>query len=236
MKGHLPERLRLVLLRPRNADNLAAVARAMRNFGLFDWCVVGPNPLLLEPGARKLAVHAERLLEQVRVVDSLADAVSDCEWVVGTTMRTLEGRRRLTARAFAEAGADRPGKVALVFGDERSGLGNEDLRQCHDVSFIPTGDEQPSLNLAQAVVVYAYEWFTQHPPGNAPASLARPATDADLRALEAALREALEAACFLTGQGQRAVRTLMGGLQRARLSAKEARLWTGAMKVVSRSR
>src|SRR5258705_12765881 len=86
---------RIVLLRPRNADNLGAIARAMKNFALSDWVVVSPNPKLLEvPGMNRLAVHAGELLESVRRVDSLAEAVTDCPWVVGTTMRRIEGRRR----------------------------------------------------------------------------------------------------------------------------------------------
>src|SRR6185436_8917826 len=148
--------VRIVLLRPRNADNLGAIARAMKNFGLSDWVVVSPNPKLLEvPGMNRLAVHAGELLESVRRVDSLSEAVADCSWVVGTTMRRIEGRRRLLPQGVAERA--RGEKLGLVFGDERSGLTNEDLAQCHDVSSIPASDEQPSLNLAQAVLVYAYE-------------------------------------------------------------------------------
>src|SRR5688500_17460088 len=87
---------RLVLLRPRNADNLGAIARAMKNFGLSDWVVVSPNPQLLEaPGMNRLAVKSGELLETVRRVETLEEAVADCTWVVGTTMRQLEGRRRL---------------------------------------------------------------------------------------------------------------------------------------------
>src|SRR4051812_21469202 len=164
--------VRIVLLRPRNADNLGAIARAMKNFGLTDWVVVSPNPKLLEvPGMNRLAVHAGELLESVRRVDSLAEAVADCSWGGGTTTRRLEGRRRLSPEAVAER-ARAEAKVALVFGDERSGLTNEDLAQCHDLSTIPASEEQPSLNLAQAVLVYAYE-LARKPaaaaPGPAPA-------------------------------------------------------------------
>jgi TrmH family RNA methyltransferase len=150
---------RLVLLRPRNADNLGAIARAMKNFGLSDWTVVSPNPQLLEvPGLNRLAVKAGDLLESVRRVDTLAEAIADCTWVVGTTMRLIEGRKRLTPRELAETASQRADETwALVFGDERNGLVNEDVEQCHALSFIPSSDEQPSLNLAQAVVVYGYE-------------------------------------------------------------------------------
>lgn len=93
---------RLVFLRPRNADNLGAVARAMKNFGLSDWVVVNPNPILLgDSKAPRLAVKSGELLETVRRVDSLAEAVADCEWVVGTTMRHVDGVRRFTPRELA---------------------------------------------------------------------------------------------------------------------------------------
>src|SRR3954466_9916091 len=105
---------RIVLLRPRNADNLGAIARAMKNFGLSDWVVVSPNPKLLEvPGLNRLAVHAGELLESVRRVASLAEAVADCSWVVGTTMRRIEGRKRLAPdEVGARAGHE---SLALVF-------------------------------------------------------------------------------------------------------------------------
>jgi tRNA (cytidine32/uridine32-2'-O)-methyltransferase len=115
---------RLVLLRPRNADNLGAIARVMKNFGLSDWVVVSPNPKLLEvPGLHRLAVKSGDLLESVRRVDDLEAAVADCSWVVGTTMRLIEGRRRLTPKELsAEVVARDDERWALVFGDERNGL------------------------------------------------------------------------------------------------------------------
>ncbi len=163
---------RLVLLRPRNADNLGAIARAMKNFGLTDWVVVSPNPKLLEvPGMNRLAVKAGDLLESVRRVDTLEEAVKDCTWVVGTTMRRIDGRRRLSPNDVAKRAPDET--LALVFGDERSGLTNEDVAQCHDVSVIPAHEEQPSLNLAQAVLVYAYElWQAGLTAAPAPQSVA----------------------------------------------------------------
>ena len=79
---------RIVLLRPRNADNLGSIARAMKNFGLTDWRIVSPNPELLEaPGLYRLAVKAFDVVERVQLVGSLAEAVADCTWMVGTTMR-----------------------------------------------------------------------------------------------------------------------------------------------------
>lgn len=226
---------RLVLLRPRNADNLGAIARAMKNFGLTDWVVVSPNPELLEvPGLHRLAVKSGELLESVRRVDTLEEAVADCSWVVGTTMRQLEGRRRLTPRELAGAAGERGDETwALVFGDERNGLVNEDVRQCHALSFIPSSGAQPSLNLAQAVMVYAYELAMA---GRSPAPAPAPAyaDDAALRQVRASMELALTAGGFLWHEDRHAVDDLMGGLQRARLTKKEAGLWIAALRTVAR--
>lgn len=230
---------RIVLLRPRNADNLGAIARAMKNFGLKDWVVVAPNPQFLEvPGMNRLAVKAGDLLESVRRVDTLAEAVTDCSWVVGTTMRLIDGRRRMTPKELADAAHERGDETwALVFGDERSGMTNEDVEQCHGLSFIPSSEDQPSLNLAQAVVVYGYELAmkergTVHTP--APAL----ADDTMLRQLRESLQQGLTASGFLrsAGDDRNAVDELITALTRGRLTKKEAGLWNAVWRVVAKSR
>jgi TrmH family RNA methyltransferase len=148
--------VRLVLLRPRNPENLGAVARVMRNFGLDDWAIVeiGTHDFA---AARRVAVHAEELLDRPRLVRTLDEAVADCAWVVGTTSRQVRGKRRLSPGDVArEARARGEGRTAIVFGDERSGLTSEEVHRCHDLSAIPADAAQPSLNLAQAVLVYAW--------------------------------------------------------------------------------
>lgn len=228
---------RLVLLRPRNADNLGAIARAMKNFGLTDWVVVSPNPELLEvPGLNRLAVKAGDLLETVRRVDTFEEAIADCTWVVGTTMRLIEGRRRLTPRELATEAVGRGDETwALVFGDERHGLRNEDLEQCHGLSFIPSSDEQPSLNLAQAVVVYGYE-LAMARRGDVVTPAPALADDAMLRQVKASLELGLRAATFLRKEvdDRHAVEDLMGTLLRSRLTKKEAALWISAWRVVAK--
>lgn len=227
---------RLVLLRPRNADNLGAIARAMKNFGLSDWVVVSPNPQLLEvPGLNRLAVKAGELLETVRRVDTLEQAVADCSWVVGTTMRLIDGRRRTTPKELAEeAQARNDATWALVFGDERSGLTTDDVRQCHALSFIPAADEQPSLNLAQAVVVYAYE-LAQARRGAAPAPSPSLADDAALRGLRTSLELALGKVGFLKSDDRHALDDALRPLERARLTKKEAGLWNAIFRVFGKA-
>jgi tRNA/rRNA methyltransferase len=233
--------VRLVLVRPRNPENLGAVARAMRNLGLDDWVIaeLGTHDLA---AARRVAVHAEELLDRPRVVRTLDEAVADCAWVVGTSSRRVRGRRRLgPAEVAREALARAPeGRTALVFGDERSGLTNAELDRCHDLSAIPTADAQPSMNLAQAVVVYAWELRRAALAAAAAERPARPppagATDEELGAVEAALRAALRGAGFLAGPERHAVRDLAAALRRARLSRREARLWLAALRTLGRGR
>jgi tRNA/rRNA methyltransferase/tRNA (cytidine32/uridine32-2'-O)-methyltransferase len=230
--------LRFVLLRPRNAENLGAAARALKNCGFSDWVWVRPEVEDLAP-AYRLAVHAGDVLEGARRADSLAEAVADCVWVVGTSSRSLEGKRRLAPRVLAPEAVRRAGEgggpVAIVFGDERSGLQNEELHRCHDLSSVPTDPEQPSINLAQSVLLYAYELRVaalQAP--ERPSAERLPATDAALAHLEDALGRVLTRAGFLVNEGRHGLRDLVAPLRRARLGRDEAGLWTAALHSVLR--
>jgi tRNA/rRNA methyltransferase len=226
--------VRLVLLRPRNADNLGAIARAMKNFGLTDWVVVSPNPRLLEvPGLNRLAVKSGELLETVRRVETLDAALEGCTWVVGTTMRRIEGKQRLSPSEVATEAQARGGTLALVFGDERSGMTNEDLARCHALSFIPASEAQPSLNLAQAAVVYAWELFSAQPSNTPPPPAA--ADDAAIQGLRADLSTALLSVGFLQNTERSGVDDLLAPMLRGRLSRKEAELWKAALRTIEKS-
>jgi tRNA/rRNA methyltransferase len=229
--------VRVVLLRPRNPQNLGAAARAMTNFGLDDWTIVelGTHDFA---AARRVAVNAEELLDRPRLVRTLDEAVADCAWVVGTSSRRVRGKRSLAPAAVAaEALARAPGRTALVFGEERSGLSNAEVDRCHDLSTIPTAAAQPSLNLAQALAVYGYALraATIDAGDRPPAPRAAAATDEAVRGVEDALREALRGGGFLRGPERHAVRDLAATLRRARLSAAEARLWGAALRCVARA-
>lgn len=232
-----PAPLRIVLVGPRNPENLGAIARAMKNFGFSDWAVVslGTHDF---PKARRVAVHAEELLDRPRLCASLAEAVEDCGWVVATSSRTVRGRRRLSPAQVAEEIVRRaPAPTALVFGEERSGLTNEDVLRCHDLSAIPTDAAQPSVNLAQAVVLYCYAVRCA-----ALAAAERPdspraaaATDAEIVRVESSLRAVLDAGGFLVGPERDGVRLLLDTLRRARLTRREAQRWLAALKRLERS-
>lgn len=230
--------VRVVLLRPRNPENLGAAARAMKNFAIADWAIVelGTHDFA---AARRVAVHSEELLDRPRLCATLEEAVGDCGWVVGTSSRRVRGRRRLPpAEVAREALARAPSRTALVFGDERSGLTNGEVLRCHDLSSIPADAAQPSLNLAQAVLVYCYALRDADLGARArraPAPRPQGATDAELGSVEGALRELLRAGGFLAGPERHAVRDLADTLRRARLSRREARLWLAALKRLARS-
>ncbi|ACL66521.1 tRNA/rRNA methyltransferase (SpoU) [Anaeromyxobacter dehalogenans 2CP-1] len=231
--------VRLVLLRPRNPENLGAVARAMKNFGADDWAIaeLGTHDFA---AMRRVAVHAEELLDRPRLVRTLDEAVADCAWVVGTSSRTVKGKRRLPPAEVAREALERAaaGRTAIVFGDERSGLTNDEVHRCHDLSAIPAGEAQPSLNLAQAALVYLYELRKAALAAAAPPSRAAEAgaTDAELTAVEDALRAALRGGGFLAGPERHAVRDLTAALRRARLGRREARLWLAALRTLGRGR
>jgi tRNA/rRNA methyltransferase len=236
------DHFRIVLVRPRNPENLGAVARAMRNFELTDWAIVelGTHDFAT---ARRVAVHAEELLDRPRLCATLDEAVADCAWVVGTSSRKVRGQVRLRPEEVGqEARARRPGRTAVVFGEERSGLTAAEIDRCHALSAIPTGAAQPSLNLAQAVLLYAWEMGRAlrpdaRPPGEGLAARRRTgalATDAQLLAVEGALRDLLRAGGFLSGPERHAVRDLAGVVRRGQPSPREARLWETALRTVGK--
>ena len=162
------ENIRVVLVGPQESGNIGMTARAMKNFGLKELYLVAPEADHLNEEARKFAVGARDVLEGARVVSTLDEALADVHYVAATTARARYGYPgRLSTpreaagelRSRAEAGE----RVALLFGRERSGLTNEELDRAHLVLHIPTNPEFKSLNLAQAVLILAYELFLARP-------------------------------------------------------------------------
>ncbi|MCS7067835.1 MAG: RNA methyltransferase [Meiothermus sp.] len=180
------QNIRVVLVGSQEPMNVGAAARAMQNFGISDLWLVAPEPrvredLALHPGgslAYRLAVHAEEILDRLKVVQTLAEAVGEARLVVGTTVREREiytgpvvGPKAMAHRV-AEVAPQ--GRVALVFGRETSGLTTDELDLSQLIVRIPTSPKQSSLNLAQAVLLLCYEVFGMalEPPKPAEAELA----------------------------------------------------------------
>jgi tRNA/rRNA methyltransferase len=225
---------RVVLIRPQVAGNLGATARVMHNMGLSRLVLVAPEADPADRQARQRSTHGEFILDQVRIVSDLGEAVADCVLVAGTSARVGGLMRRQSVGLpdevlprLAEACASAP--VALVFGPEPTGLTNEEVTRCHFLLHIPTDPVYPALNLAQAVAICLYElrraWLrrTGPPPTSDPV-----APFAMQERMFESLRTALEGIHFLYGDKadslMHALRHLIG---RAQPTAMEVDLLFG---------
>jgi tRNA/rRNA methyltransferase len=218
---------RVVLVRPQIAGNLGATARVMRNMGLTELALVAPGADRADPNARQMSTHGEEILRQARVVAELAEAVSDCVLVVGTSART-GGRFRTQSLGPPDQIMPRlvealsAGPTALVFGPEPSGLSNEEVTRCHHVIHIPADPAYPALNLAQAVAICLYElrraWLRQTGRAAEPESVD---SFANQERMFASLRSALEEIHFLYGPNadalMHALRHLLGRARPTRM-------------------
>jgi tRNA/rRNA methyltransferase len=195
------ERVDVVLVRPVRAANVAAACRALKNMGLRSLALVGPPAGLDQPEARALAYGAWDVLDAAVPRTSLREAVAACTVVAGTSGRPHP--QAWTPRRLAGAAADLtgPGRLALVFGPEASGLTDEELASCHIRVHIPSHPAHPSLNLAQAVLVIAYELrlaaVGAEPAPGGPES-GRRATAGDVEAALDDLRRALVGIGYLS--------------------------------------
>lgn len=152
----------IVLVRPQLGENIGKAARAMLNFGLTDLRLVAPRDGWPNPSAGPAAAGADIVLERARVYDTLADAVADCAHVYATTVRKRGVTKPVVdAEQAARAIHAEPGRSAYVFGPERSGLETDDVALARTILTVPINPEFGSLNLAQAVILCAYEWSKQ---------------------------------------------------------------------------
>jgi tRNA/rRNA methyltransferase len=194
------DKFAFVLYRPQAAGNIGAAARALKNMGFDDLRLVGRGPLN-DREAVKMAVHADDILANAKVFASLTDALADCSLVVGTTSR--RGGYRSCAMPLRPAAAELAtladaNKIAIVFGREDHGLTNRELKLCHRLVTIPTAPEYPSLNLAQAVMVVAYE-LMMAANDSVTGVKAQPATQFVEAAVSDAMLERLAQALFSIG-------------------------------------
>jgi len=149
-----------ILVEPNEPGNIGAAARAIKNMDFRNLCLVNPPPSFQTDEARLFAHGATDILKSVKVYPALKDAISDKHYVAGTTRR--RGRRRGvftpveegTQRLFEVAQKNR---VAVLFGREDKGLFNNEIEECGFLMTVPASRKQPSLNLAQAVLIIAYE-------------------------------------------------------------------------------
>jgi len=149
----------IVLVRPQLGENIGKAARAMLNFGLVEMRLVSPRDGWPNPQAGPAASGADVVLERAAVFDSVAEAVADCEHVYATTVRKRGVTKPVvTPEVAAQAIHAGPGRSAILFGPERSGLETDDVALARTILTVPINPDFGSLNLAQAVILVAYEW------------------------------------------------------------------------------
>jgi len=153
----------VVLVRPQMGENIGAAARAMLNFGLEHMRLVAPRDGWPNPSAVAMASGAGPVLEHAGLFDNVPGAVADCDYVFATTARArglakpVYTPEAAMAEARAMIGAGK--RVAVLFGPERAGLENEDVARANAIVTIPVNPAFYSLNLAQGVLLLAYEWM-----------------------------------------------------------------------------
>jgi tRNA/rRNA methyltransferase len=192
-----------VLVRPQMGENIGAAARAMWNFGLDRMHVVAPRDGWPNPKAVAMASGAGRLLDEAQIVPGTAEAVADCSFVFATTARARDLTKPVFSPERAMAlSAERIAageKVAVLFGPERAGLENDDIARANAIINVPVNPDFASLNLAQCVLLTAYEW--QRAAGSVVherTDMARPdwATQIEIEALAAHYETRLDEAGF----------------------------------------
>jgi TrmH family RNA methyltransferase len=155
----VPIPIRIVLIETSHPGNIGAVARALKNMSLDELVLVNPKAFP-HPEASARASGAEDLLSRARVTNDLSAALQGCGLVLATTSRERDGYFRvIDARTAARRAVEHAqlGPVAIMFGSERTGLTNDELRYAHALLAIPANPVYPSLNIAMAVQIVAYE-------------------------------------------------------------------------------
>lgn len=229
-----------MLVRPQLGENIGKAARAMLNFGLAEMRLVSPRDGWPNPDAGPAASGADIVLENAKVFETVAEAVADCAYVYATTVR----KRGLTKEVVGpeQAARDtrsRAGRTAILFGPERSGLETDDVALAQTILTVPVNPQFGSLNLAQAVILFAYEW-SKAGVGEATTfdNYEGPAPQADLEGLIVQLTTALDNIDYfrVTVRAPTARRTLRNMLTRPSFSAKEVRTLRGIVTALTKRR
>lgn len=234
--------IRIVLVAPSHPGNIGAVARAMKNMGLMQLVLVRPRHFP-DPEATARASGADDVLTSARSVASLGEALEGCGFVMATTSRDrdqyfrVSDVREAAARIVAEA---RRSPAAVVFGAERTGLTNEELETAHALIRIPASALYPSLNLAMAVQLVAYEIFRAEgvaPPATVPGAAPLASAQA-MERLYVHLSAVLEEIDFRdrTQKGTHLMSRIRRFLQRAELDENEVNILRGILTAVQSKR
>jgi tRNA/rRNA methyltransferase len=227
----------IVLVRPQLGQNIGKAARAMLNFGLTELRLVAPRDGWPNPEAGPAASGANEVLDGATLFDSTAEAIADCNLVFASTVR----RRDLVMpvvdpEAMAKEIPSNSGRTAILFGPERSGLESEDVALANRIVTVPINPEFGSLNLAQAVILLAYEWSRGAKLAQPPAKeIEPPATMAELEGLIGQLEGSLDQAgyFFPPNRVEATKTTLRTILTKPQWSSREVQALRGVIRALS---
>lgn len=226
----------IVLVRPQLGENIGKAARAMLNFGLTELRLVAPRDGWPNSSAGPAAAGADLVLAQAMVFPTLADAIADIPNVYATTVRKRGVVKPvITPADAAEEIHNQPGRSAILFGAERSGLEADEVAAARTIITVPINPEFGSLNLAQAVILCAYEWSKfQHLQSPPKVDLDPPAEQAELDGLIKQMFEMLEPNGYFYPPDRAPVtkRTLRNVLTGAKWNSQEVRTMRGVMSTL----
>lgn len=228
----------IVLVKPQFSGNIGSVCRAMKNMGLSNLILVSPAQDPLSPEAKMMATSAKNILHSAKVFPALKAALSGFRWIAGTSARKGRNRgpfispREICPEIIAHA---RTIPVAVLFGPEDKGLTNEEIAPCHALISMPTRPDLPSLNLAQAVMIFCYELYlaslVYRTEASAPGLVPQVAEFQRIEGLYAQLEEVLLRIGFLDPENPKrimhALRRIFG---RASLSDRDVAILRGIFR------
>ncbi len=233
----------VILCEPQLGQNIGTTARAMANFGLWDLRLVNPRDGWPNDEAIAAASRAEHVLDKVRVFPTVEEAISDLSLVYATTARRRDmqkpvfGPEEASQRVIAHIASGQG--AGILFGREKWGLNNEEVAISDAIVTLPVEAAFASLNIAQAVLIIAYEWRRQTDLGKQlpfSETLAEPATKGELLKLFEHLEESLDEAGFFTAADKRptVINNLRAMLSRGTLSGQEVRTLHGVISSIER--
>lgn len=236
------QKIRVVLVETSHPGNIGAIARAMKNMGLSELVLVNPKVFPSQEASAR-ASSASDILEKAKVVDSLDAALVDCKIAFGASARLRKVSWpqldvRETARLALETVTEQNDYVAMVFGREDSGLSNAELDKCHYLSHIPSNPTYSSLNISQAVQVFAYECLmaTQVKSVHQKQGYRHKLASSDqLEGFYAHLYQALQEIGFLDpNKNARFMRRMRRLFNRSQLDIKEVDILRGILRATQR--
>ena len=230
----------IILVRPQLGENIGKAARAMLNFGLTEMRLVAPRDGWPNPSAGPAAAGADVVLERAEVFGTLAEAIADCAHVYATTVR----KRGVTKPVITPEQAAREihghaGRSAIIFGPERSGLETDDVAVARSIITVPINPEFGSLNLAQAVILCAYEWSKTADLAQPPRTdLLEPAPQEELDGMIEQIDGMLEATGYFFPPDRVVMtrRTLRNLLTKPGWNSLEVRTFRGILSTLARGR